>query len=144
MPSPGNVLTVWTMHSPLLGCSPHLGFMYKPVLDTLSVSKMGITNASFFFNCFLLLGSRQLETGSPTKQVAASGTSLSLPIRQQHEKMPETNGYLVGCLHRGLQLMCSTMYTAAVMCILCLPCIQECLISQLISFFLLGFTMWQL
>lgn len=103
------------------------------------MSKMGITKASLFFNCFLLLGSRHQETGSPRQQVAARGTSgLSLPAWQQHEKMPETSGYLVVCLHAGLQLMCSMMYTAAVVCIWCLPCTQECLISQLMKLLPLG------
>lgn len=52
--------------------------------------------------------------------------------------MPETSGYLVVHLHAGLQLLCSMMHTAAVMCVWCLLCMQECLISQLMKLLPLG------
>lgn len=112
------------------------GGLCTNLLGTLYMSKMGIIKASLSFNCFLLF------LDPATWRLAALGISCArwwhqcfvptcLAAAGENAKMPETNDYLVVCLHTGLQLMCSMMYLTALVWLWCLHYKQECLTAQL-------------
>lgn len=118
------------MHSPVLGCNLHLGD-HKMLLG---INVQTCAGYPFYVQNENCKGQSLFQLFS----AAWIQTPGWLPVPPVCPYLPETSGYLVVCLHAALKLMCSTIYTAAVMCIWCHPCIQGCLISQLMNLLTIG------
>lgn len=147
LPALGGVLTVQLgpCYAPAFGCRcgamAHLpswgtigcswGFVYKPARYPLHVQNGDYKGKSLFQLFSAILGSSHLETGSCARWWHQCFVPTCLAAAGENAKMPETNDYLVVCLHTGLQLMCSMMYLTALVWLWCLHYKQECLTAQL-------------